>query len=81
MNYARATPQAKKSLPRYGCMFAVQITDQNSVLQSQGMPFAFSSFMYLGPGADYEIDKHVTVPWKNSIPPGNAVIEFEATKV
>jgi len=45
------------------------------------MPFVFSSFTYLGPGADYEIDKHVTVPWKNSIPPGNAVIEFEATKI
>ena len=62
-------------------MFAVQVTDQNSVLQSQGMPFAFSSFMYLGPGADYDIDNHVTVAWKNSIPPGNAVIGFEATKI
>ena len=59
----------------------LQLTDQNSVLQSQGMPFVFSSFTYLVPGVDYEIDKHVTVPWKNSTPPGNAVIEFEATKI
>jgi hypothetical protein len=59
----------------------LQVTDQNSVLQSQGMPFVFSSFTYLGPGVDYEIDKYVTVSWKNSIPSGNAVIEFEATKI
>lgn len=58
----------------------LQVTDRNSVLESQGMPFVFSSITYLGPAADYEIDKHVTVPWKNSIPPGDTVIEFEVTK-
>jgi len=31
---------------------------------------------YLGPGADYELDKHITVPWTHSIPPGDGVVDF-----
>jgi murein DD-endopeptidase len=61
-----------------GAHLHFQVTDGNSVLQSEGVPFTFSSFNYLGPGADYEIDKHVTVPWESSIPPGDAVIEFRS---
>jgi hypothetical protein len=57
-----------------------QVTDRNSVLQSQGVPFVFPHFTYLGPGSDYEIDKHVAVPWTNSIPPGDAVVEFAAER-
>jgi hypothetical protein len=54
----------------------MQVTDRNSVLQAEGVPFEFASFTYLGPGADYELDKHVTVPWMQSIPPGDGVVEF-----
>jgi murein DD-endopeptidase len=61
-----------------GAHLHMQVTDRNSVLQSQGVPFVFESFTYLGPGADYELDKHVSVPWVNSLPPGNAVIQFRA---
>ena len=63
-----------------GAHLHMQVTDRNSVLQSQGVPFLFESFTYLGPGSDYELDKHVTVPWANSIPPGDGVIQFEPVK-
>jgi murein DD-endopeptidase len=58
----------------------LQVTDHSSVLQAQGVPFLFESFTYLGPGSDYEIDKHSSIPWVNSLPPGNAVIEFKQVK-
>ena len=60
-----------------GAHLHLQVTDRNSVLQSQGIPFLFQKFIYLGPGSDYEADKHVSVPWENSIPPGDGVIQFE----
>jgi len=60
-----------------GAHLHMQVTDRNSVLQSQGVPFVFPGFTYLGPGSDYELDKHVSEPWTNSIPPGNAVVQFE----
>ena len=63
-----------------GAHLHLQVTDRNSVLQSQGVPFVFEKFTYLGPGSDYELDKHVSVPWANSIPPGDAVIQFEKEK-
>jgi hypothetical protein len=55
----------------------LQVTDRNSVLQSQGVPFEFENFTYLGPGSDYELNQHVSVPWISSIPPADAVIQFE----
>ena len=63
-----------------GAHLHLQVTDRSSVLQSEGVPFVFPSFTYLGPGSEYEVDKHVSVPWVNSIPPGNAVIEFEPVR-
>lgn len=59
-----------------GAHLHLQVTDRNSVLQSQGVPFVFKNFTYLGPGSAYELDKHVSVPWVNSIPPGDAVTQF-----
>jgi len=53
------------------------VTDRNLMLEAQGMPFEFANFTYLGPGADYELDKHVTVPWTRSIPSGDGLVEFE----
>jgi len=60
-----------------GAHLHLQVTDRNSMLEAQGVPFEFASFTYLGPGADYELDKHVTVPWAHSIPPGDGVVEFQ----
>ncbi len=63
-----------------GAHLHLQVTDRNSVLQSQGVPFVFERFTYLGPGSDYELNKHVSLPWQNSIPPGNAVVQFDPVK-
>ena len=63
-----------------GAHLHLQVTDRNSVLQSQGVPFVFASFTYLGPGSEYELDKHGSVPWVNSIPAGDGVIQFEPLK-
>jgi len=62
-----------------GAHLHLQVTDQNSVLQSEGVPFVFENFTYLGSGADYP-EKQVSLHWVNSIPPGNSVIEFEPGK-
>jgi hypothetical protein len=59
-----------------GAHLHFQVTDRNSVLESQGVPFVLSSFTYLGPGATYEPDKHATEPRVNSLPPGNGVVKF-----
>jgi murein DD-endopeptidase len=62
-----------------GAHLHLQVTDRNSVLQSQGVPFVFAAFTYLGPGSDYP-EKQVSEPWGNSIPPGDGVLKFEAAK-
>ncbi|MGA9353954.1 MAG: M23 family metallopeptidase [Terriglobales bacterium] len=62
-----------------GAHLHLQVTDRNSVLQSEGVPFIFAAFTYLGPGSDYP-EKQVSEPWYNSIPPGEGVLKFEAVK-
>jgi hypothetical protein len=57
-----------------------QMTDRNSVLQSEGVPFIFEKFTYLGPGSDYELDKHPSIPRERSIPGDNDVVEFIPAK-
>jgi len=59
-----------------GAHLHMQVTDRSSVLEAEGVPFVFEKFTYLGPGADYELNKHVTVPWTQSIPLGDGVLEF-----
>ena len=53
-----------------------QVTDANSVLQSEGVPFRFASFTDLGPGSAYETDKHASMPRTDSIPGKDEVIDF-----
>jgi hypothetical protein len=62
-----------------GAHLHLQVTDGNSVLQSQGVPFVFAGFTYLGPGADYP-EKQVSDAWRDSIPPGNGVLRVEPVK-
>ena len=62
-----------------GAHLHLQVTDRDSVLQSEGVPFVFPAFTYLGPGSDYP-EKQVSLPWFNSIPPGNGVVKFEEVK-
>lgn len=61
-----------------GAHLHMQVTDRNSVLEAEGVPFIFESFTYLGPGSQYEADKHPSIAWSNSIPPGDAVVQFKA---
>jgi murein DD-endopeptidase len=56
-----------------------QVTDHKSFLQSQGVPFVFAGFTYLGSGSDYP-QKQVSMPQVNSLPPGNGVVSFLAVK-
>jgi hypothetical protein len=53
-----------------------QVTNEGAVLQSEGVPFVLERFTYLGQGSAYELDKHPSVPWTHSTPPGNAVLQF-----
>lgn len=57
-----------------------QVTDGNSVLQSEGVPFIFSNFTDLGPGSDYELDKHPSIPRTDSIPGKDEVVDFPLAK-
>jgi len=57
-----------------------QVTDSDSVLQSEGVPFGFDRFTYLGPGSEFELDKHPSIPWQNSIPSEDAVIELPSIR-
>jgi hypothetical protein len=59
-----------------GAHLHLQVTDGNSVLQAQGVPFLLADFMYLGPGSDYP-EKQVSLSWLNSIPPGNGVVKLK----
>jgi Peptidase family M23 len=62
-----------------GAHLHLQVTDHNSVLQSQGVPFVFAAFTYCGPGSDYP-EKQVSEPWVSSIPPGDGVLKFEPVR-
>jgi len=62
-----------------GAHLHLQVTDRNSVLQAQGIPFVFADFTYLGPGSDYP-EKQVSEVWVDSVPPGDGVLKFEAVK-
>lgn len=62
-----------------GAHLHLQVTDRDSVLESEGVPFVFPACTYLGPGSDYP-EKQIAVPWLNSIPPGNGVVRFDAVK-
>lgn len=57
----------------------LQVTDGNSVLDSEGVPFIFGKFTDLGPGSAYELDKHISVPRTDSIPGKDEVIDFSAS--
>jgi hypothetical protein len=56
------------------------VTDGDSVLQSEGVPFVFEQFADLGQGSDYEVTKHASIPRRQSLPGNDAVIEFPSMK-
>jgi len=58
----------------------LQVTDGDAVLASEGLPFEFEAFQYLGPGSEYELERHISVQWVRSMPVGDAVIEIQTNK-
>jgi hypothetical protein len=44
------------------------------------VPFVFDQFTDLGPGSDYEVNKHASIPRGQSLPANDAVIEFPSMK-
>lgn len=56
----------------------LQVTNGNSVLGSEGVPFVFDKYQFLGPGADYP-EKQVSEPRTHSMPIENSVVKFAAS--
>jgi len=54
-----------------------QLSDGNSPLGSEGVPFILSQYTFLGYGKDFEEDKHPTIPRSHELPAGDAVVRFE----
>ena len=54
----------------------MQVTNGNSGLESDGVPFVFRGFTDLGPGSDYETDKHPSIPRTESLPGKDEVVRF-----
>lgn len=44
-----------------GAHLHFQVTNGNSVLQSEGVPFILDKFTDLGPGSEFELDKHISI--------------------
>ena len=57
----------------------LQVSNANSVLGSEGVPFIFENYQYLGSGADYP-EKQVSEPRSHSLPVENSVIRFSPLK-
>ena len=58
----------------------LQVTDGGAPLESEGVPFVFIEFVDLGPGAEFELDKHISVPRQNSLPSRDQVVQFKAAR-
>ena len=56
----------------------LQVTDRNSLLQSEGVPYDFKAFTDLGPGSAYEADKHASTPRTNTLGGKDEVVAFDA---
>ena len=51
-----------------------QVTDANSALAAEGVPFIFDRFRFLGYGKDFEEDHHPDLPRSRSLPMDDSVI-------
>ncbi len=60
-----------------GAHLHFQVTDGNSALASEGLPFVFDRFTFIGNGADFEESHHPSVPRRNEMPTENIVVHFE----
>jgi hypothetical protein len=59
-----------------GAHLHLQVTDGNSVLASEGIPFIFNQFRFFGFGKDFEEDKHPDLPRSRMLPMDDSVVAF-----
>lgn len=53
-----------------------QVTDGNSALASEGIPFVFEKFRFLGFGKDFEEDRHPDLSRSRMLPMDDSVVSF-----
>ena len=59
-----------------GAHLHLQVTDGNSALASEGLPFIFERFRFLGFGKDFELDRHPDLPRSRALPADDSVVSF-----
>jgi murein DD-endopeptidase MepM/ murein hydrolase activator NlpD len=59
-----------------GAHLHLQVTDGNSALAAEGIPFIFDKFRFLGFGKDFEEDHHPDLPRSRMLPADDSVIAF-----
>jgi hypothetical protein len=59
-----------------GAHLHLQVTDGNSALAAEGIPFIFDQFRFLGFGKDFEEDRHPDLPRSRTLPMDDSVISF-----
>jgi Peptidase family M23 len=60
-----------------GSHLHMHVMDRNSPLASEGIPYVFDHFNFLGWGKDFEESKHPDVPHKNEMPVDDMVVGFQ----
>jgi murein DD-endopeptidase len=58
----------------------LQVTDGNSALEAEGVPFVFDQFTDFGPGETYEVNKHPSIPRKQALSEKDEVIGLTAAR-
>lgn len=58
----------------------LQVTDGNSALKAEGVPFVFDQFTDFGRGETYELNKHPSIPRKHALPGKDEVIGLTAPR-
>jgi hypothetical protein len=54
----------------------LQVTDDNSPLAAEGIPFVFDKFRFLGFGKDFEEDRHPDHPRSQTLPMDDSAVGF-----
>ncbi len=79
MKKSSAEPTSHKSATQgntTGAHLHLQVTDRNSALAAEGIPFIFDQFRFLGFGKDFEQDHHPDLPRSRTLPMDDSVVGF-----
>jgi len=58
----------------------LQVTDRDSALQAEGVPFVFDRFTDFGSGETYELNKHPSIPRTHALPGKDEVLSLSAAR-